>query len=339
MWTKPEDQATIKRVRAALAIKGVLSLYLPIMPESSPRRGYAAEAMNLLRAEKNDGVSSAAFEREKQRVLDYVRNEYRPSGQTLAVFSSAPNDLFETLSLQVRLPGLSRFADGPYLAPIEAAIQDNPRILIAAIDERKARFIKTYLNQVESEKHIEDDVPARQRQGGWVTQNFDMDRAEHIRDHMRHVAEVLQKTYEDEPFKRIVVAGTPEAISVLMSQLPQNLQSMIAGTFQGEMFASEHELMEGGLRIAAEAERADELKLVDTIMEAAQAIVGWEPTLRALADGRVHELAIDTQCLGTDNADRALELAWDTAARVEYVRGTAAQKLSAGEGIAALLRY
>lgn len=340
MWIELEDEASFANLHNLAIGAGVLSVYLPIRPETPLRQAYAAELLDILRAGRGASANAdKGFDAESARVLDYVRNDYEPSGRTLAIFSSQPRDLFVTMRFQIAMPGLARFTDRPYLSPIEAAIEDHPRIAVAVVGQREARILTSFLERVASERRVTDDVPGRQRQGGWAAFRIEASRVAEVEDHYKHVARVLQETYEKQPFKRLVVGASPEVLSGLTDELSATVRPLLAGSFAPQMYANEHEIVAAGERIAEEAERSEEVALVDKIMDSAAAVVGWEPTLRALGEGRVHALALSAAQIGTPRADEALSKAWDTGATVEFVRGEADAKLATGEGIAALLRY
>jgi hypothetical protein len=67
--------------------------------------------------------------------------------------------------------------------------------------------------------------------------------------------------------------------------------------------------------------------------------LGWDTTLRALSEGRVHQLAISAGELRSADADRAVELAFESGAQVEVLHGDAEEVLTPHRGIGALLRY
>lgn len=337
--TATESEETLARLRNLGDGPPVLSVYLPITRGQALHHGFEAEMLNILRAGRALAGNDEAYDLESQRLLDHVRENFQPTGITLALFSSGPRDIFESLSLQVQLPGLARLRGTPYLAPIELALDDQPAVVIAVVDEREARILRTNLGVFETEHRFEDDVPGRQRQGGWAASRYESDRAAHVREHFRHVSAVLQEAHDAQAFKRLVLGGTPGTVAALEQELSTRLRPLLAGSFAAELFADEHELVAAGLAVAETAERREEDELVGQILEQAAAVVGWEPTLRSLGEGRVHRLALAASRLGTPEADRALELAWDSGALVEYVRGAAEARLAAGEGIGALLRY
>jgi hypothetical protein len=339
MWFNVEDESAINDLRRMAPGDGVLSVYLPVERGMAIHHGYVPELMDLLRIERSALGAPADFQAEAERVLAYVREEFKPSGLTLAVFASQPRDLFTVLRLQCPLPGLVRFRGQPYLAPIEAMLDDDPRVAIAVVDQREARLIEAFMGKAVSEQHFEDDVPGRQRQGAHAEYTIERDRAHHVAQHYRHVGTRLRDIYRERPFKRLVLGGSPETVSAMLDELSTELRPLVAGSFPVELFATTHDLLGQALAIAEQAERAEESQLVDRIFDSAAAVVGWEPSIRCLGEGRVQRLALTASLIGTPRGDEALSKAWDTGASVEFVRGEAETRLNASDGIAALLRF
>jgi peptide subunit release factor 1 (eRF1) len=323
----------------------VLSLYLPMDETPTLHHGYVALAMDLLKSAREGLTDEEArqLEVESEAVLGYIRQELRPVGRTLALFSSTPRHLLEVFHLQVRLPALARFADRPYCVPLQAALEDRPRIGVVVVDERQARLLTTVLGESEREQHVTSDVPGRQRQGGWAAFKFESDRAEHVDEHFRSVAAFLLEEHRRVRFSRLVLGASPETGARFTALLPAELSSIVAGRFAAEMFASESEVIDRAMVLADAAERQDEADLVkrilDTALSRGPASLGWDETLQLLADGRVHRLALAESHLGAEAADRALKLAWQTDAEVEFLHTEAADLLADHHGIGALLRY
>jgi peptide subunit release factor 1 (eRF1) len=171
-------------------------------------------------------------------------------------------------------------------------------------------------------------------------------------------------------FDRLLVGGPEEALAVLLHQLPPPLRRRLDGTFRLELFASDAAVLRAVQPLLAASERRAEVAEIDELLNAAtsaQVVLGIEPTLAALAEGRVHVLYLADffggvggecencgrlvpgpgpcpRCGGTvipvaDLGDRAMEQAVAQGARVDVVSGDAAARLAAQGGIGAWTRY
>jgi peptide subunit release factor 1 (eRF1) len=231
----------------------------------------------------------------------------------------------------------------PYLLPIDLALEDHPRIAIAQVGEEKTRLLTTVLHEIESERETKEHVPGRQRQGGWSAFRYQRDRERHIQEHFKDVVDDLRGLQKASPYKWLVLSGTDEATTAVAKLLPRSLKAKLAGSFREEHFESSATVAEQAYELAEDAERAEELQLATLILNKANAMapatLGWDTTLRALAEGRVHQLAIAASELSSAEADRAVELAFESGAQVEVVHDDAAELLASHRGIGALLRY
>ncbi len=340
-----EDKQALARLARMASGAGVLSVYLEIDPATALHHGHVARLMDVLRGlrENIPPEEGRLVEAEVERVLSYVRAEYRPHGRTLALFSSRPRRLFRTLSLQIPITSLARFRPRPYVGPLWSALDDYPRTGVAVVDHERARLLSILLGEIEAERTIQDEVPRKQRQGGWAAFKFEQDRVSHIATHYRHVAKALRDQDSVLPFERLVIGGSDEATAALSQALPGSLRPRIAGTFRAELFAENEVLVRRAVEVAEKAEREEEVRLVQEICDKAlggrQAALGWPETLQTLALGRVHVLALDAGVQDSDQAEEARRLALTTGARTEIVHGRASQFLAPYEGIGAILRY
>jgi hypothetical protein len=158
-----------------------------------------------------------------------------------------------------------------------------------------------------------------------------------------HVVGELQGLQKRLPYKWLAIGGADDATRAVVSLLPKSLRAKLAGTFRDEQFERDSEIARQGSQVAERAERAEEISLVQEIRDRAlasgAAAVGSDETLRSLAEGRVHQLAIAGSRLGSSEADTMIELASGTGASVEVVHGDAEDILAPYGGVGAILRY
>ncbi len=331
----PEELA---RIRNAGLTGPVLSLYLPLDDAPAVDRGFIARAKDLLYPLKTeDGGAN-----EVDTALAHI-DSMAPSGRTLVLFSSSADRFLEVFHVQVRLPALAKLAPQPYLAPLDAAFDNYPRVAVVAFGERDARIIETNLAQIVGVSSVSDDVPPHQRQGGWAAFKIDRDHSEHVRGHYRHIAEKLRELNQGGAFKRLVLLGAPESTSGLTEELEPALERLVVGSAHIATYESDDQIVATGLELAAAEERREEATLVGEIRDRAfaggKASLGWDETFTVLREGRVHRLAIAESVLGSTEAAEALQLAWDTGAQVEFLQAEASALLADNGGIGALLRY
>ncbi len=345
MWIDPEDERRIARLRRLKPGAPVLSIYVPVEKGLALHHGHVVATMDLLKGlrERIEGGSREAFDAEAARVLEFIRGEYVPSGQTLAIFAARGRRIWEVLGFQLPFRAIARFNAKPYLAPIAAALDDNPRTAVALVNNESARVLTLVMGEIESEYKVTDSVPGRQRQGGWAAFRFQREREHDIASHLVHVVGSLVELNRDKGFERLVLGGTIEATEAVAHILPRSLRQKYCGSFRAETFRSDDEVVKAAQPVAEAAERAEEESLArqarDRAMKGQPAALGWDETLQCLREGRVHRLLIAEDRCGTPSGDEAFELAWDSDAAIEVIHGDASALLADNGGVAALLRY
>jgi peptide subunit release factor 1 (eRF1) len=229
-----------------------------------------------------------------------------------------------------------------------------------------------YLEEVEDEIEIKNGYPGRTAAGGWAQSRYQRHREAHLHTHVLKAVDALAQEQRRRGFDRILVGGPDEARAALLGALPRGLRSRVSGTFSCELLASHEAVLKRTRKLMEAAEREAEETLVEHLLGAAKsgglAATGWEETLAALFEGRVHKLVLvdrlrkrGRSCPGghmavgrgpricslcdepvgasRDLAEAAVGAALDTQASVEMVRGSAAQQLRREGGIGAILRY
>jgi len=388
---------TLDRVaRLEAPSDGVLSVYLDVDPSEMQREGFEAALLDLwkpLRAELRDTDLVDRLEEEIDRVNTYVRDWDEPPGRSVAMFSSAPGDVFVPVALDVPVLAGARFGSRPYLLPLIAALDEHERYCVALVDRERARFLTVWMGRIEQRSEFEDPLPGRVTGGRWLTGAGQRTRRDvapqgpgrvhsdqggwarhvewHIHLHMQRVIDEMWRLSRRGAFDRLIIGGPPEAMAALRPMLPRSLAAKVAGEFAGEMFASDEAIVSRVRGIEEHAERANEAALVREILERSPkgglAVTGWDETLTALCEGRVHQLVLIEgataagyacaeghfavierieQCPFCDEpiwpindlAAWATRCALRTGAGVEFVRGEAAEALRP-HGAAAILRY
>ena len=262
----PEDLQTIQSLRGVSDARGILSVYLPIEPGRGITHGHAPRLMDLLKplSDGTDANLGARIEEESQRALAYVRDEFTPHGATLALFSGTPAGIWATLDLQLATPPLARFGPQPYLAPIDALLEDNPSAVAVVADHKEARIISIKLGEFADSARRTSDVPGRQRQGGWSAFRYEHDRQSHIQAFDKQIVETLTQLERDEPFQYLALGGTDETTHAISAMLTPALRDKLAGTFRAEMFATDADVVDKVRPLIDAAERAQERALVQS---------------------------------------------------------------------------
>lgn len=369
----PTDR-DLRRLARFRSPQGVLSVYLSLAAAGGERRDIHAVALDVLHTLGGTARDrlEARLDAERHGLFDFLNNDFQLAGRSVVIFSCRPRGLWEIFQLQLPVEPLARFAERPVLAPLAALLDVHERYAVALVDKDRARLLHIYLGRVEREVEVVDKYPGRSQGGGWAQQRYERHRDAHLHTHLLRAVRQLRDEDRRRPFDRLLVGGPDEARSAFLAVLPRSLRTRFAGTFGAELFLSGHEIVERVRAVEEAAEREAERRLVSDVLEAAGsgalAAVGWDDTLQALGEGRVHKLVVapartvsGSACPAgdfasierlsncpvcgellqhvPDLAEWAVEQALETDAMIQTVHLDAEVALAKEAGIAAVLRY
>lgn len=209
------------RLRALAATRdtrrSVLSLYLDLDPSrfaTAPNR--LSEIDSLLDRAHREIESGGrpheelmALRADLERARAILSVEGSPSwaegSRSVALFLSGPLELEELLRLDTTLASDVAIGDAPYIAPLAEAGSPG-RIIVALVDERIARFMRGSWRGLHEGLSVADHVHGRQHQGGWSQPRYQRSQHEEVREHVAHVAEILERTLRAAPYERLLLA-------------------------------------------------------------------------------------------------------------------------------------
>ncbi|TCJ16775.1 hypothetical protein E0L93_08615 [Rubrobacter taiwanensis] len=350
----------------------VLSVYLSTnnaIPENQ-KGGYL---LRLKEGLKNSGVPKALA----RRVLEAVEGE-RPKARTMILFADE-DDLFEAYRLQIDLPESIRWGD-PFVAPLFMALDEYERYGVVLLDGEKFRFFVASLGDIEEPLDASNPVvtsdwreltisPSSQTpRGGADRDSFDDRVEEHVHRFYNEMGETTRKLIGQHNIRRLILAGPRERTAGFRRTLPQDVEKRVVADASIPTDASESEVLERLSQLREQIEREHEERMLDEARE--KGVRGLDATLSALQEGQLYVLLMPWPVEGevrwddatgmavTDLsrerspysggptrvrplADVLLELAEKRGARVEFVRGEAAEEVLRGEfgGLAGLRRF
>jgi peptide chain release factor subunit 1 len=352
----------------------ILSVQLDLSPERQIQRSSIVAFDGLVRRTEShlDDEQAAALSREAKRVHTFLSNE-TPAGLGLVIYSCSPLNLWRVYRLPIPVADDINFTRYPRIRALVDLVDEHERMGIVLVDSESARVVVLTQTQIEDSWSLKSLVPGRHQQGGWSQSNFQRHRDHAVDEHLRAVSHELSESDRREPFTRLVVAGPDEPLSRFLRLMPDDVQHRVTGRVPGEMFQSDAELIRAAIDVAHDAERNDELRLVQDLLEAASnggsAIGGCDAVLNELLKGSIEQLAVADglhvagslcqlcgrlvaipydscpACSGDiapfgDVIDEAIRRTLRAGGSVEIVHGPAADVLlDRAGGVAARLRY
>lgn len=287
----------------------VISLYVDLDPErfaTPPAR--ASQIRSLLdgahrRVEEESGLDHderIALRGDLKRIKTFLGSAGAPfkGARALAVFCSGRDDLFETIRLSRPVPGRVEIAAGPYIEPMLAAVERR-RWLVALVTRSSARLLAGSPDRLSERARLEDNVHGQHDQGGWSQANYERSVEKDVADHLRHVADLVNRRWRAERFNRLALGGPQEIVPRFEALLAEEARSHQApGRVQIDLsHATEADVRQAVERLVAEDEQEVEAKALERLAAGVGAggrgVRGLSQTLQALNERRVETLLVE----------------------------------------------
>ena len=354
----------------------VISLYLSLTPNQNGRENWDQFLRKVLtergKALHVDSPERESFDRDAERIRQYLDQPRDQACQGLAIFACAGAELFEAITLETPFDDHWMFVGSvPHLYPLAKLVDTYTRYAAVLLDTNKARILVCGLAATERDEKIVSDKTRRSSKGGWSQARYQR-RADNVHmHHMKEVVDTLDKIVREEDINQIVISADETVLARLREQMPAHLAEKIVDTVP----LQRHDGGDSALRSTFDAIRMRDAEtdvekvqeLLDEWNSGGLGVVGPEATLSAFQLGQVEELiitgSVDTlkpvQKLPDDAAtemkaetsapqgavdDERLKLsaelikrAQQTAARIRFIED--ASLLEEVGGVGALLRF
>lgn len=279
-----------------------VSLYLDMRPDQHGRDNYEiflrkafAERVKSYKASSPERQS---VERDVERIKDYLSENVERSANGLAIFACAGADeFFDAFQLDAPIENHWLFIGSvPHLYPLARVTDQYPRYAALLLDTNSARLFVFSLGRTESGEEVQNTKTRRSSMGGWSQARYQRHIENYHLQHIKEVAEVLERVVREEELERVVVAGDEVAVPQLREQLSQEVNDKVIDVVRLDMKAAEHEILAQTLDALREKDAEGDAETVREMLDAWRAnglaVAGPEATLRALSMGQVDELII-----------------------------------------------
>jgi peptide chain release factor subunit 1 len=268
----------------------------------APTAGDAASRVHSLLAE---GERSPRVDRSKlshdqilglkadfDRIRQYFEQEFdRDGARGLAVFAAGLDNVWRTLSLTEPVADKVKVGRQFYLAPLVPLLGRGRGALVAVVSREKGELYRLDGGRLHEIADRSEEQPGRHDQGGWSQANYQRHIDELAAEHLRAVAEELDRQARRTPDAGIVIVCAEEMRGEFGELLAQETRSRLAGWTSAKSNATPAELLEVVTPILESWRAKRENDLLARWREEAgrngRAASGWGPTLEAASDGRV----------------------------------------------------
>ncbi len=280
----------------------VISLYLNTQADEHGRDNFDAFVRHefKLRAKnwRPRTPERESFDRDVERIGEYLRDELRPSSNGAAIFAcAAEGDFFETVQTEAPIEENQLFVSyQPHLYSLARLIDEYPTYVALVADTNAARLLVFGAGEELAERSVTNPNVNRTMLGGWSQARYQRHIDNYYLRHAKDVVEELDRVTRQEQIKWIVLVGDEVIIPVLRDQLPQRLAGRVIDVLRLDMTAPDHEVMRQSLEaVRAQDAREDSekvAKLLDEHLGTGFAVTGANRTLMALTLGQVEEMLI-----------------------------------------------
>jgi peptide chain release factor subunit 1 len=237
-----------------------------------------------------------------ERLRTFFENEFdREGSHGFAVFSANLDNLWRPLALSERVPDVVKVGRSLYLAPLVPLVGRGERALVAVVSRERGDVYRLHASRLEEVAEHFQDQPGRHDQGGWSQARYQRHIEKLVHDHLKDVAETLDRQVREQGGPPLVVVASEETRAELEETLSHEVKKAIVGWTSADAHAGPAELLED-VQPLLESQHGDrETEVVERWKEEAgrnaRAAAGWGPTLEAASDGRVELLLFQN---GTD---------------------------------------
>ncbi len=286
----------------------VISLYLDLDPErfaTAPAR--ASQIRSLIDGAARDvdrrsdlsHDDRSALREDLDRVRDYLLSREPPfqGARALAVFCSGREDLFETVQLPRPVEGRVIIEHSPYVEPMVATAGQR-RWAVVLASRRDARMFSGTADALEERHSFHDDVHGQHDQGGWSQPRYERSVEKEVDDHLRRVAELLDRSARRQRFDRLALGGPSEIVPRLQGMLSEEVRGrLVQGRVEVDVASSTGDQVQAALSpLVEEDEKRLESEALDRLRAgvggSGRAVGGPEGTLAALNERRVEKLLL-----------------------------------------------
>ena len=296
----------LRDLAAFEAEKGcAVSLYLDLDPSVSPTAGDAATRLHSLldEAAKGDGANRRDLSHDQRqglkadfaRIRDYYEREFsREGARGLAIFTAGLDNVWRALDLTEAVRDDVKVGRTLYLAPLVPLIGRGEGAVVVVVGRERGQFYRLRGGRLEGLVDHTEEQPGKHDQGGWSQARYQRHIETLVHDHLKDVAEELDRVVRRLRGPRVVVISSEETRADFDDLLSKDAAAAIVGWTQAEAHAQASELLELANPVLERWRAEQEQSALERWREEAgrngRAAAGWEQTLEAASEGRVELL-------------------------------------------------
>ena len=268
-----------------------------------------------------------SFERDAERIREYLAKELRADTNGVAVFACAgANDFFEAVQLAAPFESHRLYVyNQPHLYPLARVLDQYPRYAVLVADTNRARLFVFGRGRALQREEVQNVKTRGAKVGGWSQMRYQRHLEQYHLQHAKEVVDQLEQVVREDDIRHIILAGDDRIIPLLKEQFPKAVADKVVDVLSLDINAPEHEILEESLeamrRYDAQTDAERVGRLLDEYRAGGLAVVGARDTLAALAMGQVEELIIAARQQDIEGDRREVAILSDTEVAEPFVAG------------------
>jgi peptide chain release factor subunit 1 len=282
-----------------------ISLYLTLDPSVTPTAANLETRLNSLldQAGKAESANGRDLTHEQKlglradfdRIRRFLDEDFNRTGnQGLAIFCDGLDNVWRVLPLTDAVSDAVKVSSRLYLAPLVPLVGRGDGAVVVVVGREQGRFYRLRGGRLEELADHFEEQPRRHDQGGWSQARMQRHVDGLAQDHLRDVAEVLDRYVRQDRSSEVVVVATDESRAEFSDVLSQESRNAIVGWAQAEAHAGSTQLLAEIEPILEQRRTVRETEMLERWRQEAgrdgRASAGWRDTLEAASDGRIELL-------------------------------------------------
>lgn len=244
----------------------------------------------------------ADLEADILQINTYLDIDLDPSARGVFILSNVAAGIFEPIVLGVPVETSMEFGPLPSLSQLAHLSEDYATYGILVVNQKEAELSFVTQGTKDASIYLESNLyPRHQRQGSLSEVNYRERAGQRVLHFAKAIAEEVTVALRNVDVDSLVLVGSTVFMTPLVNQFPEEAKSLIVAqipydlsTTGGDLNAQT--LIELTAPHAAEAERAEEAKAVETLrneLGSGRGVAGTVDVLNALMAHQVHQLVIN----------------------------------------------
>ncbi|HYE14934.1 MAG TPA: Vms1/Ankzf1 family peptidyl-tRNA hydrolase [Pyrinomonadaceae bacterium] len=243
----------------------------------------------------------ASFERDAERIREYLAGEVRPETNGIAIFACAgAGDFFEPIQLEAPIENHRLYIyNQPHLYPLARMMDQYPRYAVLVADTNRARLFVFGRGKTLQTDEVTNVKTKGSKVGGWSQMRYQRHLENYHLQHAKEVVGMLEEVVREDNVQHVILAGDEVIIPLLKEQFPKAVEEKVVDVLSLDINSPEHEIFDASLERMREHDAQEDVekvkRLVDEYRAGGLAVVGSQDTLEALSMGQVEELVISAR--------------------------------------------